>query len=122
MPLIDQLKCSACSYATKHTAGSYLYTVVDGTEVILSHPCEMSTLKSVTGLEWRQAQEAGLIRLKTYCICFDCAAQFDLDIDREEKKCTTCGSHNVRSFNGSINEPCPSCRSGVLRLVAIGIS
>jgi hypothetical protein len=122
MPLVDQLKCSACSYATKNSSGSYLYTVANGAEVILGHPREMDILRRATGLEWQQAREAGLIRSKTCCICYHCAAQFDLDIDREEKKCISCGSHDVRSFKGSINEPCPSCRSGVLRLIAIGVS
>ncbi len=122
MPPIEQLKCSACDYATKSTAGSCLYTVANGVEIILAHPDEISTLKRTTGLDWQQARESGLIRLRTYCICFNCAAQFELDVDREEKKCASCGSHDVRSFNGSINEPCPSCRSGVLRLDAIGVS
>src|ERR1700752_1377510 len=116
MPLIDQLKCSACDFATKETADSYLYTVAKGAEVILGHPREIDILKRATGLEWQQAREAGLLRSRAYCICFDCAAQFHLDVDREEKKCTSCSSHNVRTFTGSINERCPSCRSGALRL------
>lgn len=122
MALIEKLTCSQCDFATEETAGAYLYTVGDAGEVIMGHPAEGTVLKRVTGLEWHEAREKGLIRTKQYCLCYACSSKFYMDIDRLEKKCPTCQSSDVRSFNGAIAASCPSCRSGTLVLQSIGIS
>lgn len=76
MPLIQQLKCGNCTFTTKATGESCLYTVADGAEVILGHPDEVNILKRATGLEWHQAREAGLIRSKAYCKCLAAQRNF----------------------------------------------
>lgn len=122
MPLIDKLICTSCTFSTKETSGGYSYTIVDGRDVTLSHPCEIKILKEATGLEWHEARACGLLRHKTYCICYSCCAQFYRDIDREEKCCTSCNSLNVRTFTGAISETCPACHKGILKLHNVGIS
>lgn len=122
MPLIEKLVCTNCQFETAETSGSYRYTVTEGREVILGHPAEMKILKRETGLEWDEARKRGLLRNKTYCLCYSCCAKFYLDIDRQPKQCATCMSHDVRTYAGAIAESCPSCKTGTLTVVDIGIS
>lgn len=122
MALIDKLACDRCAFETEETAGSFLYTVTEGRETVLGHPVEGNVLKRVTGLEWHEARDRGLIRAKHYCICYACCEKFYLDIDRREKQCPSCKSNDVRTFSGAIAEPCPSCQKGILKLISIGIS
>lgn len=122
MALIEKLSCPHCGFETEETAGSYLYTVAAGQHVVLGHPVEGKLLKRATGLEWHEAREQGLLRCMSYCICFACTAKFYLDIDREEKKCSQCGSHEVRTFTGSVAEECPACHAGKLALLSVGVS
>jgi hypothetical protein len=122
MPLIEKLVCRNCRFETEETAGAYMYTIAQGQEVVLAHPDEGNALKEATGLGWNEARERGLIRSKHYCICFSCSARVYLDIDRLEKRCGKCGSYDVRTFDGAIAERCPSCRQGMLELIAVGVS
>src|SRR5262245_40341210 len=122
MPLIEKLVCRSCRFETKETGSGYLYTIAQDQEVVLGHPGESEALKRATGLEWNVARERGLIRFKHYCICFSCCDKFHLDIERLEKRCGKCGSHDVRAFSGAIAERCPSCGRGILDLTTVGVS
>ena len=122
MPWIDRLVCDHCDFRTDETGGGYLYTVSDGKEVILSHPAEEKILKRATGLEWIEARENGLLREKRLCLCYGCSATFYLDIDRNMKTCPECHSAEVRTFVGAVEESCPACGEGVLKLKVVGIS
>lgn len=122
MPLLDRLRCPKCGFETEATSGTIPYTLKNGREVPLVHPGEMATLREATGLDWREAEEAGLLRSKTYCICLACAARFHLDIDRNPKRCVECNAEDVRSFRGAIQADCPACRAARLQLVAFGVS
>ncbi len=43
-------------------------------------------VKEVTGMEWGAAERAGRIGYFTFCLCFDCCAQFELDLERDTKR------------------------------------
>lgn len=119
---IAKLQCDQCDYEIYASQAGYPYVIWDGGEYSLPHPIEETSLKEYTGLMWREAMERGILQRKAECLCFACAAQFRLDVDREIKRCPKCASYEVRTFRGAINARCPSCNQGMLKHEFIGIA
>lgn len=113
MPSIDKFGCNKCDFAFPSGWGSYTYaTDGEGKRIVCGHPGEERAVLKVTGLSWADAQAAGRVGLASYCACFDCCFQFDLDLDRDIKKCPKCGSLQVKSAYGAIALQCPKCNAG----------
>lgn len=116
MPPINITKCDHCGLAFPIGWGSYTYATDDsGHRIVCGHPDEMEEVRAITGMEWSEARAASWIGHASHCMCFDCAEQFDLDLDRDVKKCPVCGSLHVRSAHGAVAEKCPRCKTGVFR-------
>lgn len=113
MPLISRFKCNRCDFAFPSGWGGYTYAIDgEGRRVVCGHPGESQAVSRVTGLSWVDAEAAGRVGRAWYCACFDCCAQFDLDLDRDIKQCPQCRSLRVKSAYGAIALPCPKCRLG----------
>lgn len=93
-----------------------------GKRVPCPHPLEMNTIKRVTGLDWQGASTKGLLGHISHCLCFACTEQFDLDVERDVKRCPKCASLEVRTVNASLGARCPRCHQGILIQEAIGVS
>src|SRR5262245_47038726 len=119
VPEIYHFRCTRCDFAFPKGWGGYTYALdAQGRRVVCPHPDEMQMVFQVTGVGWSEAQAAGRLGHASHCVCFDCAEQFDLDLDRDVKQCPKCGSLQVRSAYGSIGCPCPKCKAGRVEQVA----
>ncbi len=114
MPSITIIKCRNCGLSFPGGWGYYSYAVDDnGKRVVCAHPAEFRIAEQVTHMKWDDARAVGRIGLNSFCMCFSCSHQFDLDLDRDIKRCPKCGSLEVRSARGALGSKCPSCRKGV---------
>jgi hypothetical protein len=122
MPPVSVIKCEHCGLAFPGGWGNYCYAVdSNGKRVVCPHPGEARKARDVTGMEWSEALAAARIGYASPCMCFECSEQFNLDLDRDEKKCPKCGSLKVRSANGAVGSKCPKCKIGVFRKHDTGI-
>jgi hypothetical protein len=122
MPAINIIKCDSCGLAFPSGWGHYCYaTDQKGQRIICGHPGEARVAKEVTGLDWAAARAVGLLGLQSYCLCFDCLAQVELDLDKDIKRCPKCQSLNVKSANGAIASRRPKCKNGVFREESTGM-
>jgi len=55
------------------------------------------------------------------CICTDCLQLQTLDLDRDERKCITCSSSNVKTQNELVGHRCPKCNKGKIVEIDTGI-
>jgi hypothetical protein len=123
MPLISTIKCDRCDLALPTGSGGYVYALnTAGERIVCPHPIEWDTAKRVTGLDWHAARSKGLIGHVSYCLCFACTHQFELDVNRDVKQCPHCKSLNVCTANASLGAQCPRCHEGSMVEVPIGVS
>ena len=123
MPVIGSIKCDRCDLRLPTGAGGYAYVLdPSGNRVTCPHPLEMDTVERVTGLDWDSARKKGLIGHMSYCLCFACTHQFELDVERDVKQCPKCSSLEVRTASASLGAQCPDCHTGSLVEEAIGIA
>ncbi len=85
----------------------------DGQRVRCPHPYEYSTVEKVTGMDGDEARASGRVGYSSYCMCFSCGHQFELDLDRDSKQCPKCAALEVRSAKGALACECPHCHAGV---------
>ncbi len=121
MPGIDKYGCDHCDLVMPEGWGGYTYVVAsNGERVPCPHPGETMIFERVTGLSYSEAYASGLVGSARHCLCFDCTDQFDLDLDRDIKRCPKCSSLNVRSARGAIGSICPRCKQGHIRQTETG--
>ena len=114
MPVINNVKCRKCGVSFPSGWGGYTYALAgDGRRIVCPHPGEFSHAQKITGIKWSEAVAAGLIGFSSYCMCFSCGHQFELDLDRDIKRCPKCSMHEVRSARGALGCKCPHCQDGV---------
>lgn len=90
-----------------------MYAVAnDGQRVCCPHPLELTTLWEVTGLMRAEAETAGRIGYVSFCMCFGCGQQMELDLGRDAAWCTKCGSFEVRCSREAVGMVCPHCQEG----------
>jgi phage FluMu protein Com len=123
MSLISTIKCDKCDLHSPTDAGGYMYALSStGERVVCPHPAEQATVERVTGFSWYTARTKGLLGHVSHCLCFECAHQFDIDVERDVKRCPKCGSLVVRTVNASMGAQCPKCHAGTLTVDAVGVS
>jgi len=76
------------------------------------HPGEDMAIFKHTGLSYDEAKAAGRIGYMQHCVCMECLAQFDLDIDRDPLFCLNCSSSAIETAKNLLDKQCPSCRKG----------
>ncbi len=105
-------RCDHCGFAFPTGWRGYQYfTRASGERVAAPHG-DAREAQEIMGLTMRQAEAQGRIGFLSHCLCFDCLAQFDLDVDRDVKQCPECESLKVRSARGSVGVLCPACGVG----------
>jgi len=122
MPSINITKCRKCGVAFPSGWGGYTYALAeDGRRIDCPHPGEFRRAEEITGMEWEEARAAGRIGFGSYCMCFTCGHQFELDLDRDIKRCPKCAALDVRSARGALACECPHCHSGVFYEESTGL-
>ena len=133
MPHIFEYKCSLCEFTMPTGWGGYMYVIDNnGRRIVCPHPGEASVVAEILkidedtlfGFPWLLRSDDAPVQLleertgfNSYCVCLDCVSQFELDIDRDERKCPKCGSEKVRTEPEMVGEPCPKCKKGTVELI-----
>jgi hypothetical protein len=115
MPWLFDYGCDHCRLAFPTGWGGYSYFTRESGERVPVPHADPKTVKAVTGLTARQAAAEGRQGFASHCLCFNCLAQFDVDVDRDVKQCPKCRSLIVRTARGSVGLLCPACKVGQFR-------
>jgi hypothetical protein len=92
-----------------------------GNRVVCPHPKEFWVVPRVTGMSYKDALAAGRTGFSSHCVCLDCLAQFDLDLERDARHCPKCSSPKVNSADELVDKPCPRCKSGKVERIPTGM-
>jgi len=150
MPPINKYECNACEFELPMGWGGVAYVESnDGKRITLTHPIEDSVRERVLNIppgtlssfphdkpKWWWLKK----RLNTYkknkemydlararsgflsdCICIDCMQKQRLDLKKDERKCCSCSSVNVKSLRDLLGNLCPKCKKGVITEIKTGI-
>jgi hypothetical protein len=115
MPWLYDYKCDHCGLAFPTGWRGHAYVTRKSGERVLCSLLDAKEVQEITGLTPRQAEADGRYGFLSNCLCFDCLAQFNLDVDRDVKQCPKCGSLKVRTAKGSVGALCPACKVGCFR-------
>ncbi len=123
MPPIFQIQCRACGFQSSDEVVVTMYVLDDrGTRVICPHPTEDDTVMEVTGLEFEEAEAAGLIRYMRPYLCLTCEAVSTLDRNHDAIQCQACGSGSLVFFGEVEGRACPRCGAASLEREMVAIS
>lgn len=114
--IFRRLQCGHCDFKKTTIQDPFPYAVLNNQVHVLRHPLEKSDLAKLTNFSWEDAISQGIIQRMNDCICFDCTASFNLDVERVVKRCPKCESYNVKTSRASLGAECPACHIGVLTL------
>jgi hypothetical protein len=136
MPPINDFKCTDCDFAMPMGSGGYLYVNSNqGEKIVCPHPVEAYTIAKVLGIDegdilgfpWFPLSESSPINLlkervgfNSHCVCLDCLAQFDLDVEKEDRACPKCGSEKIRTEMEMVGFECPACKVGTIQEISTG--
>lgn len=141
MPQISNYKCDKCNLHLNTGWGSYVFAEDDnGKKIVCSHPCEESSAMKVLGIKGmfqklNKKTAKDRVGVMRYCVCMDCASPLELEIEvdpwmevdpiniytdkssfvrkpKDDRKCTECGSVNVRTVMEAVGQVCPKCKKG----------
>lgn len=122
MPWLHENKCDRCDLAFPVGWGGCFYATRESGERVPVPHGDLKDVQEITGQTIRQAERDGRVGFASYCLCFDCLAQLDLDVQRDVKQCPKCGSLNVKTAKGSVGLTCPACRLGRFREIVVGVT
>jgi len=115
VPHIRDYRCDTCEFSLPSGWGGFMYVVDDdGERVTCPHPGEQFTVERVLGEDADEATREERTGFNAYCVCRDCLARFELDVERDPVRCPDCGSDVVETANGIVDEPCPNCETGTV--------
>jgi len=63
-----------------------------------------------------------LLRINEMCIPGDVWKQISKEWEKDERKCPSCGSNDVKTESELAGGPCPICAEGVIEVISLGIS
>jgi DNA-directed RNA polymerase subunit RPC12/RpoP len=142
VPPIHEYHCDTCEFEMPSGWGGYMYvqatvcstcggsvdesqdacdgcgTPVDAVEgdgytrVVCPHPMEHVTVDRVLGEDVSEATRAERTGFNAYCVCRNCLSQFELDTERDERRCPDCGGRRVATLRELVGEDCPNCAEG----------
>lgn len=115
MPGISEFYCTNpdCDFAMPSGWGYYMYAIADdGNRIHCPHPDEMGRAREVIGRDASQAEIGRRTGFATHCLCIDCEAQIDLDLDRDDSLCPECGSYAIKTIHQLVDDWCPVCEDG----------
>lgn len=147
MPPLISYKCSDCDFCMPSSWEGGMYAVDgEGQRVRCCHPGELATAAEVLGITVAQLEDAmryeddpaasaghppparellelvkARVGYEVALVCFDCLATLTLDLKRDGRRCSQCGSSALHSGGSAIGKACPKCRVGVIRARSTGI-
>ncbi len=92
-----------------------------GKRIGCNHPGELNTVHQVLGGEVSDEIFKARTGFNSYCVCLDCLRQSELDIRRDERRCSSCDSLNLKTVHEMIGETCPKCGKGTVMEIDTGL-
>jgi len=121
MPPIYRFKCNNCGFRLPSGWGSYMYLEdANGIRHICPHPNERRTLERLLSKMRPQELKRSRSGFNSSCLCLDCLHQFDIDLERDKKRCPICCSDNIRTELDLVGKQCPKCKEGSIQIKEIG--
>ena len=119
--VIYEVKCNACGFKLDTGTGGDMYVADDaGDRIICPHPSEFDTVEKVLGPN----PAAELVQQRTGFLqawfCQACRKVSRLDLQRDPRRCTHCGSEKGTPVNELIGKICPQCQAGSIELFDTG--
>jgi hypothetical protein len=105
---VDEIEdaCDGCGTPTDEVEA-------DGyTRVVCPHPMEYAAVERVLGENPPEATRERRTGFNSYCVCRDCLSQFELDTERDERRCRDCDGGRVATLDELVGEACPNCAEG----------
>ncbi|MFC7019637.1 MULTISPECIES: hypothetical protein [Haloarcula] len=151
MPQINQYHCNDCDFEMARGWGGQMYVLaevcpfcgetlkqtndycsgcgtlvetIDAEEfkrVVCPHPGEQQTVRAVLGDDVSEEEYESRTGFNSNCVCIDCLEQFELDIERDERRCPECGSDVVRTEQELVGDQCPKCEDGTFVETSTGM-
>lgn len=150
MPPINRYKCNTCSFELPMGWGGIAYIESDeGERITLTHPIEDSIREKVLNIPrgtlssfsfkqpqwWWSAKRINTYKINkemydlararsgfiSNCICVNCLKEQQLDLEKDERKCCSCSSMNIKSLRDLLGSVCPSCKKGIIKEIETGI-
>jgi hypothetical protein len=93
-----------------------------GKRIKCPHPHEFWTVAEVLRAEATRTEE--LIEQRTgfnsYCLCLDCLANLEIDLERDARVCPSCKSTHIASLREMVGGTCPKCKEGTIQEIETG--
>ncbi len=139
MPHFYNYECDRCEFSIPTSWGGHTYVIDDeGNRVVCPHPGEMYTIQKVLGPDITKDMIRDRTGFNSDCVCLDCLNFMELDLTsedrqfwyksmvvvsepRDERKCTKCGSENVKTADELVEDLCPNCKDGTIEKRDTGI-
>lgn len=114
--LIERLGCDRCEFQFPTGWGGYLYaTDANGARVVCPHPGEFEAAEGITGMSYEDAESAGRVGAARHAVCLQCLHQFDIDLEKDVRRCPACASYEIQTAAEAEGQPCPACKAGTIK-------
>lgn len=115
MPLIERFGCNQCDFQFPIGWGSYVYAIdANGARIVCSHPGEARIVQEITRMSYADARLAGRASTACFAVCLRCLHQFDIDLEKNSRRCPACESPEIRTAAEAVGRPCPACKAGTI--------
>ena len=120
MPRVNDYKCKICGFEMPFGWGGHIYAENDqGQRIVCPHPIERYYIREVLGENvYDPVKKDYKYRLRSgfnsHCLCLNCLNQFDLDVEKDDRKCPKCGSTEVHTELEMVGKKCPKCHKGTI--------
>ena len=113
----EVVHCASCGWTPRwegFRTGRYVVRT-DGKRIVYTKPEEeCQTIKEATGLDWKDADKAGLLGMRVSVVCWGCGLSYVTDLERDKKQCPHCGGLEGKTRWGAVGAVCPKCHSGLM--------
>lgn len=115
MPLIERFGCNKCEFQFPTGWGSYVYAIdARGARIVCPHPGEVRSVQEITGMSYEDAKLAGRVGAARYAVCLACLHQFDIDLEKDERRCPKCATSEIQTALEAVGQLCPACNVGTI--------
>ena len=122
MPLINIFRCDKCKFSLPSGWGGYMYVTNQADErIVCPHPSEYYTVIAVLGEEAPQELIEQRTGFNSYCLCLNCLANFEMDLERDARVCQKCQSNLIASVREMVGRICPKCKKGTIQEIETGL-
>lgn len=122
MPEVYKFHCNHCELSFPTGWDGYTYVInSNGLKITCPHPGEITIIHNVLGKNITEEVIRKMTGFNSHCICLGCLNQFDIDVNKQKRKCPSCGSHRIKTVLELVGGICPKCKAGRIAKENTGI-